>query len=266
MNLKINNMKFIKNYQSGFMTILILANISLLIYSFGKPREITKFEEIDVERINIVEADGTLKLALFNSSKLTRGLDGDKRQGTGTISGMLFYNEEGYETGGLVFDGKKIDGGQKSGIGLTMDGYRQDQTMSLQHNEKKDSLTSFYEDAIRVIARPDRSNVKEEYDFYKLKYPEAFGDENTPRLSKSVIDSMELELAKNYKVATQRIYLGNRRGDKGDGWYDDSGLYIKNKYGKDMIKIYVDKDNIPRIEILDSLGKEVTYNLIPKLN
>jgi len=246
------------------MAILILLNIGLLIYIFKSHNKIKKFEEIDVERINIVEADGTLKLALFNSSKLTRGLDGDKRQGTGTISGMLFYNEEGHETGGLVFDGKKIEGGQKSGMGLTFDGYRQDQTMSLQHNEKKDSLTSIYEDAIRIIARPDRSNVKEEYDFYKLKYPDAFGDKDTPRLPQNVIDSLELEMAKKYKVATQRIYLGSRRGDNGDGWYDNSGLYIKNKYGKDMIKIYVDKDNIPRIEILDTLGKEVRYSLLPE--
>jgi len=253
-----------KNYQQFFMAILILLNIGLLIYIFKSHNKIKKFEEIDVERINIVEADGTLKLALFNSSKLTRGLDGDKRQGTGTISGMLFYNEEGHETGGLVFDGKKIEGGQKSGMGLTFDGYRQDQTMSLQHNEKKDSLTSIYEDAIRIIARPDRSNVKEEYDFYKLKYPDAFGDKDTPRLPQNVIDSLELEMAKKYKVATQRIYLGSRRGDNGDGWYDNSGLYIKNKYGKDMIKIYVDKDNIPRIEILDTLGKEVRYSLLPE--
>ena len=259
-------MKISKKYQQIFMAILILLNISLLITVYNSPNKINKFEEIDVERINIVEANGTLKFALFNSSKLTRGLDGDKRQGTGTISGMLFYNEEGYEAGGLVFDGKKIRGGQNSSIGLTFDGYRQDQTMSIQHNENKDSLTSYYEDGLRIMSRPDRSNVKEEYDFYKLKYPESFGDENTPRLPQDVIDSMDLELARQYKVAKQRIYLGSSRGDKGDGWFDNSGLYIKNKYGKDMIKIYVDKDNIPRIEVLDTLGKIVKYSLIPELN
>jgi len=255
-----------KNYQQIFMTMLVILNISLLIYIYRNSNENRKFEEIDVERINIVEADGTLKLALFNSSRLTRGLDGDKRQGTGTISGMLFYNEEGYEAGGLVFNGKQIEGGQESAIGLTMDGYRQDQTMSIQHNEKKDSITSYYDDGLRIMSRPDRSNVKEEYDFYKLKYPEHFGNENTPRLPESVIDSIEWELAKQYKVAKQRIFLGHSRGDQGDGWFDNSGLYIKNKYGKSMIKIYVDKDNIPRIEVLDTLGKEVKYSLIPELN
>lgn len=250
--------------QQIFMVILLLFNVVLLIINLKNSNNTFQhFEEIDVQRINIVEPDGTLRLALFNSVKLKRGLDGDKRQGTGTISGMWFYNEEGYEAGGLVFDGKKISGGQKSGIGLMFDGYRQDQTIALQHNEKKDALTSYYEDGLRIMSRPDRSDVDEEYDFYKLKYPETFGDEETPRLPKKVIDSMDLELAKQYKVAKQRIYLGSIRGDTGDGWFDNSGLYIKNKYGRDMIKIYVDKDNTPKIEILDSLGQTVKYNLIP---
>lgn len=255
-----------KNYQQIFIVILIVINFGLLINTLKSPGKISKFDEIDVERINIVEADGTLKLALFNSARLTRGLDGDKRRGSGTISGMLFYNEEGYEAGGLVFNGRKIEGGQSSNIGLTMDGYRQDQTLSIQHNEKKDGSTTFYEDFVRISSRPDRSHVKEEYDFYKLKYPERFGDEQTPRLAEDIIDSIEFELAKQYKVAKNRIYLGTSRGNKGNGWFDNSGLYIKNKYGKDMIKIYVDKDNIPRIEILDSLGKEVKYNLVPEID
>lgn len=254
------------NFQKILIIALILFNLILLINIFFFQSENHKFEEIDVERINIVEADGTLKLALFNSVRLTKGLDGDKRAGTGSISGILFYNEEGYEAGGMVFNGKKIEGGQQSAIGLTMDGYRQDQTMSIQHNEKKDSLTSFYDDAIRIMSRPDRSDVEEEYDFYKLKYPEQFGDEKTPRLPQKVIDSLEMVLARQYKVAKQRIFLGHSRGDNGHGWYDNSGLYIKNKYGKSMIKIYVDKDNTPRIEVLDTLGKEVIYNLIPKSN
>ncbi len=259
-----NMMNIKKNYQQILITTLGLINILLLSFLFlSYTSKIQKFEEIDVERINIVESDGTLKLALFNSSKLRRGLDGDKRQGTGTISGMFFYNEEGYEAGGLVFDGKKIIDGQKSGIGLMFDGYRQDQTIALQHNENKDSITSYYESGLRIMSRPDRSDVKEEYDFYKLKYPETFGDKNTPRLSTAVIDSIDMELARQYKVAKQRIYLGSVRGNTGDGWFDNSGIYIKNKYGKDMIKIYVDKDNNPKIEILDTLGQVVKYNLIP---
>ncbi len=240
---------------------LVALNASFMFFSFKKS-ETTKFEEIDVERINIVERDGTLKLALFNSERLTRGLDGDKRQGTGTISGMLFYNQEGYEAGGLVYDGKKIEGGQDMGSGLMFDGYRQDQTIALQHNERKDSITSFYEDALKIMSRPDRADVKEEYQFYAIKYPESFGNEDTPELTEEQIDSIDFTLSRQNKVAHQRIYLGSKRGDKGNGWYDRSGLWIKNKYGKDMIRIYVDETNTPKFEVLDSLGKTIRYNII----
>ena len=110
-------MKISKNYHKGLMAILVVLNITFLIQFFRSPNQVQKFEEIDVERINIVEAVGTLKFAIFNSARGTRGLDGDKRQGTGTITGVLFYNEKGYEAGDLVFHGKKIAGGQDVVIG-----------------------------------------------------------------------------------------------------------------------------------------------------
>jgi len=246
------------------LTITIFFNLCLLFMSFSNESKIQKFTEIDVERINIVEADGTLKLALFNSNRLKKGLDGDKREGTGTISGMLFYNQEGHEAGGLVFDGRKIEGGQEMGSGLMFDGYRQDQTIALQHNEKKDELTSYYEDGLKIISRPDRTNVKEEYGFYALKYPEKFGKNEIPEFSKQQIDSIEMVLSSQNKVAQKRLFIGSKRGDQGNGWFDETGLYIKNKYGKDMIRIYVDNNNTAKFEVLDSLGNIVKYNLIPE--
>ena len=175
---------------------------------------------------------------------------------------MLFFNEEGYEAGGLVYDGKKISGGQDAGIGLVFDGYRQDQTISLQHNEYKDESGSFYEEGFKIISRPDRSDVKEEYEFYRLKYPEKFGDTTSSRLSQNELDSLEFKLASENKIAQQRIFLGSKRGLKDGTWFDESGLYIKNKYGNNAIRIFVDETNIPKIEVYDSLGHRLLYNLI----
>lgn len=246
-----------------FTLALLVCNLILLTIILFMDNQSTKFEEIDVERINIVEADGTLKLAIFNSNRLKRGLDGDKRAGSGSISGMLFYNQEGYETGGLLFDGKKVSGGQDSGIGLMFDGYRQDQTIALQHNELKDSLKSYYEDGLKISSRPDRMDVKEEYAFYALKYPDKFGDGNTPKLDQTQLDSLEYLLSRQNKIAQRRLFLGSIRGDQGEGWFDESGLYIKNKYGKDMIRIYVNEKNEAKFEVLDTLGNTIQHNLIP---
>lgn len=63
--------------------ILISLCCIQIIGCFQGKNDTTKFEEIDVERINIVEKDGTLKLALFNSSRLKKGLS--QRQGEGSV-------------------------------------------------------------------------------------------------------------------------------------------------------------------------------------
>lgn len=241
------------------IAILIFWNVCLT-YALLFVKD-ASFRIINAERINIVEKDGTKKLGLFSSGQYQQGIS--QREGQSTISGMLFFNEEGYETGGLVYDGKKITGGQDASIGLMFDGYRQDQTISLQHNEHKDDDGSYYEDGLRIISRPDRADVEEEYDFYSLRYPEKFGIEDTSRYSDQELDSLELVLAGENKVAMQRVFLGSKRGLKDGTWFDESGLYIRNKYGKNVIKIFVDETSIPRFEIYDSLGNTRLYNLIP---
>ena len=183
---------------SLFLGLILIWNLVLSYQLFI--RKDFKVRILEAQRVNIVEKDGTKKMGLFSSGQYQYGLS--ERQGQGTISGMLFFNEEGYETGGLVFDGKKIKGGQRGGIGLMFDGYRQDQTIKIEHDEYKDEQERYYEDGILIMARPDRADVKEEYDFYALKYPDQFGDEDTPRLSKEVLDSMEWVLSEQNKVAT----------------------------------------------------------------
>ncbi len=48
-----------------------------------------------------------------------------------TQAGMLFYNDEGGENGGLIFSGKMVDGQPTSGGSLTSDRYHQDQVVQL---------------------------------------------------------------------------------------------------------------------------------------
>ena len=70
-----------------------------------------KFGEIDVERINIVEKDGTVKMVITNVGRFPNG--SDKINGKPTNeqrkkrSGMLFLNEDGIECGGFIYDGQK---------------------------------------------------------------------------------------------------------------------------------------------------------------
>jgi hypothetical protein len=66
------------------------------------------------------------------------------------------------------------------------------------------------------------------------------------------------------KISTRRLFVGDRRGIKDNVAYDDAGLFIKNRWGRDAIKLYVDYDNKPHLEVYEALGKHVIYELKPQ--
>jgi hypothetical protein len=52
-----------------------------------------------------------------------------------TEAGMIFYNDQGDENGGLIFDGGMKNGKPTNGGSLTFDRYHQDQTIQLVSSE-----------------------------------------------------------------------------------------------------------------------------------
>ncbi|MCL8008680.1 hypothetical protein M8845_14725 [Gelidibacter japonicus] len=94
-----------------------------------------KFSEIDVERINMVEKDGTVKMIITNVDRFPNGKDNINGRPTNETrkkrSGMLFFNEDGIECGGFIYDGQKNENGHSSGLSLTYDQYDGDQVMQL---------------------------------------------------------------------------------------------------------------------------------------
>jgi hypothetical protein len=204
---------------------------------------------LNAERINIRERNGILKAALSNSAGFNEGQRAE--QGRVVFSGLMFYNEEGQETGGLVYRGKTIPGGQDADVSLTMDQYNQDQVVYLHHEELKNADGLKIDDGLTIIERPDWKGVKEEYSIYgqmdKLKPEER--------------EELKLKSLQAAKISTRRAFFGVRRGTKDAAPYDDAGVFIKNKWGRDAIKLYVDNDNKPHFEILDALGRSCVYEL-----
>ena len=77
----------------------------LLLTGFTLQDARQAFTEIDVERINIVEADGTLRMVISNQQRQHPGIVNGKvieRSGP-RPPGMIFFNHLGDEMGGLVF-------------------------------------------------------------------------------------------------------------------------------------------------------------------
>jgi hypothetical protein len=137
--------------------LAIVSNVALavvLLSGAAQPADKPKFAEIDVERINIREADGTLRVVISNRARMP-GLikaDGTTIPRTGlNPPGLLFYNAQGGECGGLRFEGESRDGGQVAGAHLLFDQHNQDQTIGLLYEDVNGARRA----AFRVWDRPD---------------------------------------------------------------------------------------------------------------
>jgi hypothetical protein len=115
----------------GYAAVMTLATIWLGLSAVSAPP--AKFDTIDVQRINIREPDGTLRLAISNHALIPGIIIGGKEypHPGRTEAGMIFYNDQGDENGGLVFDGGLKNGTPTNGGSLTFDRWRQDQTLQL---------------------------------------------------------------------------------------------------------------------------------------
>lgn len=113
---------------AGVMTAIFLGGA---VYA---ARKINVMDEISVQRINVVEPDGTPRLIISNHAKfpgvLVRGKEKplDRPQ-----AGLVFLNDEGSEIGGLIFGGNKDKDGKirNSGGSLSFDRYEANQVVQL---------------------------------------------------------------------------------------------------------------------------------------
>jgi hypothetical protein len=109
-----------------YSTVLTTLVAAFTFSAQGQAR-VQQFDEIDVHRINVREPDGTLRLVISNRTRLpgviNKGKELPKRERP--QAGMLFYNDEGTENGGLIFGGHRNANGEvvDAGVSLSFDRY-----------------------------------------------------------------------------------------------------------------------------------------------
>lgn len=93
------------------------------------------FDEVQLHRIDVVEPDGTLRMVISNRARLPGVIVKGKEQPPSDRpqAGMIFYNDEGSENGGLIFGGRKNERGEveDSGGSLSFDKYDANQIVQL---------------------------------------------------------------------------------------------------------------------------------------
>src|ERR1051325_1894620 len=117
-----------------YNALITTALVVLLFTAFGPAKKETVFDEIRVQRINVVEPNGTLRLAISNHAKLPGMIvKGKETPLARPQAGMIFYNEEGTENGGLIFGGRMNEKGEvvDAGGSLSFDKYGANQVVQL---------------------------------------------------------------------------------------------------------------------------------------
>lgn len=195
-----------------------------------------KFGEIDVERINVREPDGTLRMTISGTARTPDPLlEGTPQDRTGSRgAGFLFFNDEGFECGGLTVSGK--DG--EAASSLAFDRYRTDQVILLAYGERDGS----WEGGLLIQDRPATPLV----DLI----------EEQRRIEKLAEDEREEAKSRLYEGLANRVMVGR--------WADgQAGIFLNDSKNRPRIRLSIDADDDPRLEFLDTDGN-VTFSLPPK--
>lgn len=117
---------------SGILTTVLVATV---VSGFARSESKTNFDEITVHRVNVIEPDGTIRLVLTNKTSAPGAYIKNKEypHPTRKSAGLLFFDDEGTEDGGLIYGISKDAQGKvtDSVVHLSFDQYMQDQIFTI---------------------------------------------------------------------------------------------------------------------------------------
>ena len=225
--------------------ILLIGILAYLLLSTGKSKEYQKTEilpEITTERLNIVGKDGNKYVVLSNPERQAlatiNGKPINPQKTERNIAGLLFFNEDGDEIGGLVYGIDSTDSYQL----LTFDQRKNDQIMALRKDE-------YLEDG----------EWKKQYGLLLQERSEKPSNRIISELNaiRSIEDvsTREKELEKFYNtpenLAPQRLFIGRTYSEK-------VGLFLMDKDNQPRLQIYLDEEGEPHIESFDKTGEKTS--------
>jgi hypothetical protein len=228
---------------SAVLTVACAASLATGAVANQGPEK-AAFTEIDVQRINLREADGTLRMVISNTDRTPgiyiRGVERPHPSGRRT-AGMIFMNDEGTETGGLTFSGRRLPDGTVVGSGhISFDQYEQDQVIQLTQNEQGGRRW-----AGMVVS--DRPDAPLDFDLAQRISSMPEGPERTAELQRVMAEGT---------FGRQRVWVGKTR-DR------ESAVLLSDAMGRPRIRMRVAPDGASAIDFLGEDGA-VIRSLTPQ--
>ncbi|MDX1526384.1 MAG: hypothetical protein R3273_09100 [Pseudidiomarina maritima] len=218
-----------------------------LLQQPAEPATTAHFKTLSVERLNVVEADGTVKLLLTNTERFPvteevngRILNEDRKK----RAGMLFFNEEGMEAGGFIFDGSRNEQGHSAGMSLTFDKYDGDQVMQLLTVDEQRGERRIVRSGLAFNDRPELETQQKVRDIQR---------------ELAQIEDRQLRRQK-YMEYQQQGYLGGAtRVLLGKTSQANNGLFLFASDGSPRAMFYVDEQDEVQLQFFNAAG-EITHS------
>ncbi len=238
-----------------FQKLLITSNLVMLAFigfillnGFKKGDDHPHFTEVDAERVNIIGENGKPVLVLSNKNHIPgpsmngKSYSPDVIDGRKYFAGMLFFNEQGDEVGGLIYAGIKKDSVNYSSVAhLSFDQWKQNQVMALDYNDNSKSRSS----GMRIWDRPTNVPMDKQLDLLQAMVANKTDSRKVDSIRKLLIDAQN-----KGENGVERLFIG--RKDR------VAQIQLKDKNGLVKAKLFVDNvTNEAKLEFYNEKGEVI---------
>src|SRR5688572_5372498 len=211
----------------------------LVASAFVKPGP-QRFQTIDVDRINVVGPDGKYAVVISNADRMPGiVMNGRERKDGRRGAGLLFYNADGNEAGGLIFDTELGDSGVRAFGQLSLDRFESDQVAALRYIESPDG----WEAGLQVAHHAKHSMAEWQ------AARDTIDQLPTPAARDSALGQLRRRFFAARKWEIQRLFAGERGSS--------AVLELRDMRGRQRLRMVVDSLGAARLEFLDATGKVV---------
>jgi hypothetical protein len=237
-------LRALKLYAAASTCVMLV--LSLAAFRREQPSAPTRFTEIDVERINVVEPDGKLRMVISNKPRSIGPIYKGKPFGYagGNRPGIIFFNDEGTENGGLGFSGARgADGKYQASSQLAFDQFEQDQILYLSYADQNGVRRM----GLTVADRADANiyDLVQARDSLVKRFPAGAARDSALRVLMGPRDGVPM--------FAQRLFLGRDPAR-------NAVVNLSDPQGKPRLRLMVDSAGRASVQFLDADGR-VTYSL-----
>jgi hypothetical protein len=219
------------------------ALVGLLVYVVLISDDRLRVTEISAERVNIISPQGDPVMVLAHRHRIPgpsmNGVEYSPAlaDGRDQQSGIIFFNDQGDEVGGLIYNGIPAnDSSYWAGGHFSFDQWKQNQVVAMQYLDNSRSRRA----GLRVWDRPTDRRMS---DF--LDAGQAFVESHDSSVQDSLRRVMR-GMRERGDLGVERLFVGSQNAV--------AQIQLRGTDGKMRARLYVDSTNTARLEFLNAQG------------